>query len=80
MSSRVAHQATEGNDPQDIKDPKLGWMIGFMFVVSFLGLFSLVPLRKVNPVYKLFKFGNSYDCFFEHPVCLKLVSDNDNRL
>ncbi|KAK4746666.1 hypothetical protein SAY87_025703 [Trapa incisa] len=36
-----------GNRSQDVKNPGLGWMIGFMFVVSFLGLFSLVPLRKV---------------------------------
>ncbi|KAK4757118.1 hypothetical protein SAY87_007245 [Trapa incisa] len=36
-----------GNRAQDVKNPGLGWMIGFMFVVSFLGLFSLVPLRKV---------------------------------
>lgn len=36
-----------GNRAEDVKDPGLGWMMGFMFVVSFLGLFSLVPLRKV---------------------------------
>ncbi|KAK9113417.1 hypothetical protein Syun_020214 [Stephania yunnanensis] len=45
---------TPGNRPEDIKNPALGWMIGFMFVVSFLGLFSLVPLRKVMVLdYKL---------------------------
>ena len=49
MSSKIANQTTEANDSQNIKDPKLGWMIGFMFVVSFLGLFSLVPLREVSP-------------------------------
>ncbi|RRT65626.1 hypothetical protein B296_00022684, partial [Ensete ventricosum] len=49
MSSRIANQATEANDSQNTKDPDLGWMIGFMFVISFLGLFSLVPLRKVIP-------------------------------
>lgn len=36
-----------GNRAEDVKNPGLGWMIGFLFVVSFLGLFSLVPLRKV---------------------------------
>ncbi|WOL09784.1 putative metal-nicotianamine transporter YSL12 [Canna indica] len=46
MSSSVSSQTTELNDADNIKDPKLGWMIGFMFIVSFLGLFSLVPLRK----------------------------------
>ncbi|KAG6515678.1 hypothetical protein ZIOFF_026107 [Zingiber officinale] len=54
MSSKIAGQATEANDSQNIKDPKLGWMIAFMFVVSFVGLFSLVPLRKIMIIdYKL---------------------------
>lgn len=43
-----------GNRAVDVKDPGLWWMIGFLFVVSFLGLFSLVPLRKVMVLdYKL---------------------------
>lgn len=43
-----------GNRAEDVINPGLGWMIGFIFVVSFLGLFSLVPLRKVMVVdYKL---------------------------
>ena len=37
-----------GNRAQDVKNPSLGWMIVFAFVVSFLGIFSLVPLRKVR--------------------------------
>ncbi|WOL09806.1 putative metal-nicotianamine transporter YSL12 [Canna indica] len=54
MSSKVAGLTTELKDADNIKDPKLGWMIGFMFVVSFLGLFSLVPLRKIMIIdYKL---------------------------
>ncbi|CAA7055167.1 unnamed protein product [Microthlaspi erraticum] len=36
-----------GNNPEDVINPGLWWMIGFLVVVSFLGLFSLVPLRKV---------------------------------
>ncbi|KAH9696070.1 putative metal-nicotianamine transporter YSL6 [Citrus sinensis] len=36
-----------GNRAEDVKNPGLGWMIVFMFVVSFVGLFSLVALRKV---------------------------------
>lgn len=47
MSGIVAKK-TEASDPPDIKDPHLGWMIGFMFLVSFVGLFALVPLRKVD--------------------------------
>ncbi|XP_022750460.1 probable metal-nicotianamine transporter YSL6 isoform X1 [Durio zibethinus] len=43
-----------GNRAVDIKKPGLGWMTGFLFVVSFLGLFSLAPLRKVMVMdYKL---------------------------
>ncbi|URE45558.1 OPT oligopeptide transporter protein [Musa troglodytarum] len=54
MSETIAKQSTEANDSQNVKNPKLGWMIGFLFVVSFLGLFSLVPLRKIMIVdYKL---------------------------
>ncbi|GMN51320.1 hypothetical protein TIFTF001_020475 [Ficus carica] len=44
MSERIA-KAT--SDTTDFKNPSLGWIIGFLFVVSFLGLFSVVPLRKI---------------------------------
>lgn len=37
-----------GNHAEDVKNPGLLWMMGFISVVSFLGLFSLVPLRKVS--------------------------------
>ncbi|KAL5983080.1 putative metal-nicotianamine transporter ysl7 [Asimina triloba] len=47
MSQTIATQAVDGNTPVNVKDPSLGWMIGFLFVVSFLGLFSVVPLRKI---------------------------------
>ncbi|RAL53000.1 hypothetical protein DM860_016235 [Cuscuta australis] len=47
MSDIVASQSTEANNAQNIKQPGLVWMIGFLFVVSFLGLFSVVPLRKI---------------------------------
>ncbi|XP_073044710.1 probable metal-nicotianamine transporter YSL7 [Primulina eburnea] len=47
MSEAIAKKTTEANDSQNIKNPALTWMIGFLFVVSFLGLFSVVPLRKI---------------------------------
>ncbi|XP_057468887.1 probable metal-nicotianamine transporter YSL7 [Actinidia eriantha] len=54
MSDIIAKQSTEANDAQNIKNPTLGWMIGFLFVVSFRGLFSLVLLRKIMIIdYKL---------------------------
>jgi hypothetical protein len=45
MSPNIAKQAGTAND---VKSLGLGWMIAFLFVVSFLGLFSVVPLRKVH--------------------------------
>uniref|UniRef100_A0ACD5ZHV7 Uncharacterized protein n=1 Tax=Avena sativa TaxID=4498 RepID=A0ACD5ZHV7_AVESA len=54
MSDTIAKQATEAKDAGNIKDPHLGWMIGFLFLVSFIGLFALVPMRKIMIVdYKL---------------------------
>ncbi|KAJ8549220.1 hypothetical protein K7X08_032927 [Anisodus acutangulus] len=47
MSDVVAKQSTQANAADNIKNPSLGWMMGFLFVVSFLGLFSVVPLRKI---------------------------------
>lgn len=47
MSQRIAKQSSDAQDANDVKDPALLWMIGFLFVVSFLGLFAVVPLRKV---------------------------------
>ncbi|KAL4296906.1 hypothetical protein GQ457_12G000380 [Hibiscus cannabinus] len=38
---------TEGNNPGSIKEPGIHWMIGFLFVSSFVGLLALVPLRKI---------------------------------
>ncbi|CAN7112204.1 unnamed protein product [Brassica rapa subsp. narinosa] len=45
MSERIAKQS--GDVARGVKNPSLGWIIGFLFVVSFLGLFSVVPLRKI---------------------------------
>ncbi|XP_042483972.1 probable metal-nicotianamine transporter YSL7 [Macadamia integrifolia] len=47
MSEVVAKQLSNFNAPQDIMNPQIGWMMGFLFVVSFIGLFSVVPLRKI---------------------------------
>lgn len=44
MSERIAKLST---DTHDFKNPSLVWIIGFLFVVSFLGLFSVVPIRKI---------------------------------
>ncbi|KAJ0457116.1 putative oligopeptide transporter, OPT superfamily [Helianthus annuus] len=47
MSEAIAKQSNEANAAQNMKNPSLGWMIAFLSVVSFLGLFSVVPLRKI---------------------------------
>ncbi|CAA6663338.1 unnamed protein product [Spirodela intermedia] len=45
---------TEGNSPGSYKEPGIGWMTGFLFIVSFVGLLALVPLRKIMIIdYKL---------------------------
>jgi hypothetical protein len=46
MSEKISEQSGEVRDEDSIKNPSLGWMIGFLFIISFLGLFSVVPLRK----------------------------------
>ncbi|KAL6651812.1 hypothetical protein ACP70R_010737 [Stipagrostis hirtigluma subsp. patula] len=54
MSEKISEQSGETREEMNIKNPGLGWMIGFLFIVSFLGLFSVVPLRKIMIIdYKL---------------------------
>ncbi|CAK9326136.1 unnamed protein product [Citrullus colocynthis] len=45
LSQRISKLSSA--DINDFKNPSLGWIIGFLFIVSFLGLFSVVPLRKI---------------------------------
>ena len=52
MSAKIANK-TEANDLQVIKDPHLGWMMGFMFLVNFVGLFALMSVRKVYACFTL---------------------------
>ncbi|KAI8569886.1 hypothetical protein RHMOL_Rhmol02G0312200 [Rhododendron molle] len=43
-----------GNSVESYKEPAMGWMVGFLFVVCFVGLFVLIPLRKILIIdYKL---------------------------
>ncbi|KAK9274934.1 hypothetical protein L1049_022190 [Liquidambar formosana] len=45
---------TEGNSPESYKEPGIGWMSAFLFLVCFVGLFVLIPLRKILIIdYKL---------------------------
>ncbi|KDP43290.1 hypothetical protein JCGZ_24211 [Jatropha curcas] len=47
MSPRMAAESEGGNTPDNVKTLSLGWMIGFNFLVSFVGLFSILALRKI---------------------------------
>ena len=47
-SYNLIGSSDSGNLVQDVKNPSLGWIIAFVFTVSFVGIFSLVPLRKVH--------------------------------
>lgn len=67
MSEIIAKQSHEANAEQNTKNPSLVWMIAFLFVVSFLGLFSVVPLRKVHLV-------------INNPVSLSVCLSQSERL
>uniref|UniRef100_A0A0E0KTD7 Uncharacterized protein n=1 Tax=Oryza punctata TaxID=4537 RepID=A0A0E0KTD7_ORYPU len=46
--------STPGNVPGSYKEPGIGWMTGFLLSISFVGLLTLLPLRKVLVIdYKL---------------------------
>lgn len=47
MSATVAKGFDEKRTALDVKELSLGWMIAYLFLISFLGLFSVLPLRKV---------------------------------
>ncbi|XP_073526564.1 uncharacterized protein [Phyllobates terribilis] len=50
----MAGIGTQGNPPGSYKEPGFGWMTSYLFLVCFIGLFVLVPLRKILIVdYKL---------------------------
>ncbi|KAK3018823.1 hypothetical protein RJ639_003451 [Escallonia herrerae] len=45
---------TEGNSPGSYKEPGFGWMTTYLFLSCFVGLFVLIPLRKILIIdYKL---------------------------
>jgi len=46
--------STPGNAPASYKEPAIGWMMGFLLSVCFVGLLTLLPIRKVLVIdYKL---------------------------
>ncbi|KAH9623757.1 hypothetical protein KSS87_006206 [Heliosperma pusillum] len=87
LNKRTYEQAgvdTEGNVSGSYKEPGIGWMTGFLFVSSFVGLLALVPLRKhhgtlVDRVVLVLLANLYLSC-----ACINLIvekeSDHDNRL
>ena len=58
LNRKIYEQAgvdSEGNNPGGIKEPRIGWMTGFLFLSCPIGLLALVPLRKVC-LFLLFSF------------------------
>ncbi|PON73554.1 Oligopeptide transporter [Parasponia andersonii] len=43
----LSGEHNEGNSLSSTKEPGFGWMTAFLFLVCFVGLFVLIPLRKV---------------------------------
>ena len=60
MSEVTSKQSMGTNDPQNTKNLSLGWIIGFLFTVSFIGLFSLLHFRKVGN--ELLDIGSVWHC------------------
>ncbi|KAL5227147.1 hypothetical protein ABZP36_015412 [Zizania latifolia] len=54
MSRKIAEGFDEAKTSINVEEPSLGRLIAFLFLVSFVGLFSIVPLRKIMIIsYKL---------------------------
>ncbi|CAI9274611.1 unnamed protein product [Lactuca saligna] len=54
LNKKTYEMAGGVNSPGTYKEPGVGWMMGYSFLVCFIGLFVLIPLRKVLIVdYKL---------------------------
>jgi type IV secretory pathway VirB6-like protein len=47
MTPLIASQGDEAIAPINFKHLSIGWMIGFLFAVSFIGLFLSLILKKV---------------------------------
>lgn len=47
MSPREATETKAGPDEINVSSPNLGKLIAFYFLISFVGLFAIVPMRKV---------------------------------
>ncbi|KAI3687422.1 hypothetical protein L1987_81118 [Smallanthus sonchifolius] len=54
LNKKTYELAGGANSPGTYKELRIGWMIGYSFLICFAGLFVLIPLRKILIVdYKL---------------------------
>ncbi|KAK1436110.1 hypothetical protein QVD17_01885 [Tagetes erecta] len=54
LNKKTYELAGGANSPGTYKELRVGWMIGYSFLICFAGLFVLIPLRKILIVdYKL---------------------------
>nr|DAD32663.1 TPA_asm: hypothetical protein HUJ06_011514 [Nelumbo nucifera] len=85
MMPKVAAQAQDGATTNNVKHLSLGWLYGFLFAVSFVGLFSIVPLRKIMIIdYKLTYPSGTATAFlinsFHTPKGAKLAKKQVSKL
>ncbi|RWR78683.1 putative metal-nicotianamine transporter YSL12 [Cinnamomum micranthum f. kanehirae] len=80
MSQMVAFQTGEEHDPADIKNPNMGWMIAFVFAVSFIGVILAEPLRKVVLIgcLKVINFNIFHLLDYDHRPQVNLSNCNCN--
>lgn len=48
MLSMSPRETVENKIGTDVSAPSLGKLIAFYFLISFVGLFAIVPMRKVT--------------------------------
>ncbi|WMV30811.1 hypothetical protein MTR67_024196 [Solanum verrucosum] len=77
MSPYIASQADAGNLPINTKNLAITWMLPYLLVVSFAGLFSIVALRKMMIMkYKLTYPSGTATAYlincFHTPKCLAI--------
>lgn len=80
MSKKVADQFGEADTGVNMKEPSLGWLICFLLVVSFVGLFSVVPLRKVSCLPFVHFAICSIHVINELKCYIFCLSDHDHRV
>ncbi|VAH50101.1 unnamed protein product [Triticum turgidum subsp. durum] len=70
---------TPGNVPGSYKDPGIGWMMGFLLAISFVGLLTLLPLRKAFLCIALLIGDGFYNFLKVILVTLKSIHEKSQR-